>query len=75
VTMTTVGYGDKSPKTLGGRMVALVWMIFSIIFIASFTANITTSLTLSELKERFAVLVISTMRESVLYPGRKVSIF
>lgn len=50
VTMTTVGYGDKSPKTLGGRMVALVWMIFSIIFIASFTANITTSLTLSELK-------------------------
>ena len=50
VTMTTVGYGDKSPKTMGGRMVALIWMIFSIIFIASFTANITTSLTLSELK-------------------------
>jgi len=50
VTMTTVGYGDKSPKTMGGRIVALIWMIFSIIFIASFTANITTSLTLSELK-------------------------
>lgn len=50
VTMTTVGYGDKSPNTLGGRIVALIWMIFSIIFVASFTANITTSLTLSELK-------------------------
>jgi polar amino acid transport system substrate-binding protein len=50
VTMTTVGYGDKAPKTAGGRIVALIWMIFSIIFIASFTANITTSLTITELR-------------------------
>jgi ABC-type amino acid transport substrate-binding protein len=49
VTMTTVGYGDKAPKTLGGRMVALVWMLASIILIASFTATITTHLTVSEL--------------------------
>jgi ABC-type amino acid transport substrate-binding protein len=49
VTMTTVGYGDKAPKTAGGRIVALVWMIFSIVFIASFTANITTALTMKEL--------------------------
>jgi ABC-type amino acid transport substrate-binding protein len=52
VTMTTVGYGDKAPKTAGGRIVALVWMLFSIIFVASFTANITTSLTINELKGR-----------------------
>jgi ABC-type amino acid transport substrate-binding protein len=52
VTMTTVGYGDKAPRTIGGRIVALVWMIFSIVFIAGFTANITTSLTLNELKGR-----------------------
>jgi ABC-type amino acid transport substrate-binding protein len=52
VTMATVGYGDKSPKTMGGRIVALIWMIFSLIFIANFTANITTSLTISELKGR-----------------------
>jgi len=50
VTMTTVGYGDKTPKTAGGRIVALIWMLFSIIFIASFTANITTSLTITELR-------------------------
>ena len=49
VTMTTVGYGDKAPKTAGGRIVALIWMIFSIVFIASFTANITTALTMKEL--------------------------
>jgi polar amino acid transport system substrate-binding protein len=50
VTMTTVGYGDKSPKTMGGRIFAIVWMIFSIVFIASFTATITTQLTLTELR-------------------------
>lgn len=52
VTMTTVGYGDKSPRTFGGRLVALVWMVFSIIFIASFTANITSSVTLEDIKGR-----------------------
>lgn len=50
VTMTTVGYGDKTPKTIGGRTVATIWMIFSIVFIAGFTANITASLTISELR-------------------------
>jgi len=49
VTMTTVGYGDKTPKTLGGRMVALVWMLASIILISSFTATVTSSLTVGEL--------------------------
>ena len=50
VTMTTVGYGDKSPRTLGGRLVALVWMFASIILISSFTAAIATSLTVTELE-------------------------
>jgi polar amino acid transport system substrate-binding protein len=50
VTLTTVGYGDKAPKTLGGRIVALVWMFASVILIASFTAAITTSFTLGELQ-------------------------
>lgn len=49
VTMTTVGYGDKSPRTLGGRIVALVWMFAAIIVISSFTAAITSSLTVSQL--------------------------
>jgi polar amino acid transport system substrate-binding protein len=50
VTLTTVGYGDKAPRTVGGRMVALVWMFASIILIASFTAVITTSFTVGELQ-------------------------
>jgi polar amino acid transport system substrate-binding protein len=50
VTMTTVGYGDKAPITIGGRTIAIIWMMFSIIFISSFTANITTTLTIGELR-------------------------
>ncbi|MAY75249.1 MAG: ABC transporter substrate-binding protein [Phycisphaerae bacterium] len=49
VTMTTVGYGDKAPVTIGGRIVALVWMFASIIIISGFTAAIATSLTVSSL--------------------------
>jgi ABC-type amino acid transport substrate-binding protein len=52
VTLTTVGYGDKAPKTMGGRTVAVIWMFASIILIASYTAVITTSLTVDELSGR-----------------------
>lgn len=49
VTMTTVGYGDKSPRSLGGRIVALVWMFTAIIIISSFTASIASSLMVDHL--------------------------
>ncbi|MBW2475959.1 MAG: transporter substrate-binding domain-containing protein [Deltaproteobacteria bacterium] len=49
VTMTTVGYGDKAPRTLCGRVVALVWMFAGIIIISSFTAAITSTLTVGRL--------------------------
>lgn len=50
VTMKTIGYGDKAPKTFGGRTVAIFWMFVSIILLSSFTAAITTSLTVGELR-------------------------
>lgn len=49
VTMTTVGYGDKAPRTLGGRLIALVWMFTSVIIISGFTAQIASSLTVNRL--------------------------
>jgi ABC-type amino acid transport substrate-binding protein len=52
VTMTTVGYGDKAPRTVGGRIVALIWMYASIITISSFTAVIASSLTTNRLEAR-----------------------
>ncbi len=50
VTMTTVGYGDKAPATLPGRIVGLVWMFASIIIISGFTAAIATALTVDRLE-------------------------
>ena len=52
VTMTTVGYGDKAPKSIGGRAIAMVWMFASVIITSSFTAAITTTLTVGELSDR-----------------------
>ncbi|MDX1635635.1 MAG: transporter substrate-binding domain-containing protein [Marinobacter sp.] len=52
VTMTTVGYGDKAPASLAGRIVALIWMFAGLIMVASFTAAITTSLTVSNLQNQ-----------------------
>ena len=50
VTMTTVGYGDISPKSVGGRIIGLLWMFAAIIIISSFTATITSVLTVSQLE-------------------------
>lgn len=50
VTMTTVGYGDKSPQTIGGRLVGLIWMFMAIIIISSFTAAITSTLTVNQIR-------------------------
>ena len=54
VTMTTVGYGDKAPVTLGGRVIALGWMLCSVIMVAAFTASAASRLTVAELETTIA---------------------
>ena len=56
VTMTTVGYGDKSPKTTGGRVIGLIWMFMAVIIISSFTAGIASSLTVESINEEITNL-------------------
>ena len=80
VTMTTVGYGDKAPRSFLGRLVGIVWMFAAIIMISSFTAAITSSLTVSNLGGRVAspddlpsvrvgVISASTSQEEMLRRG------
>lgn len=52
VTMTTVGYGDKTPKSFFGRIIAVLWMFSGVILISSLTATITTSMTIDSLKNQ-----------------------
>ncbi|TVZ26062.1 ligand-gated ion channel [Gillisia sp. Hel_I_86] len=54
VTMTTVGYGDKSPKTFGGRFIGLIWMFMAIIMISSLTAGIASSLTVQNISDEIS---------------------
>ncbi|MFH6603965.1 transporter substrate-binding domain-containing protein [Maribacter algicola] len=49
VTLTTVGYGDKAPRTRWGKVAALVLMFGGLLFISGLTASIASSLTVNQL--------------------------
>lgn len=51
VTMTTVGYGDKAPITLAGRVVSVIWMFAALILTAFLTAQLTTILTAQQTQQ------------------------
>jgi len=51
VTMTTVGYGDKAPKTAAGKVVGFVWMFAALLMISGLTAGIASALTVSTLDD------------------------
>ena len=51
VTITTVGYGDLSPVTEGGRIVGIIIMIFGIGILGLFTANIASIFIVKKMKE------------------------
>jgi len=52
VTLTTVGYGDKAPRTRSGRFVGVVWMFAAVVLMTLFTAQVTTTLTVTSLGGR-----------------------
>jgi voltage-gated potassium channel Kch len=45
VTMTTVGYGDKTPKTTAGRLIAVLWMVASVALISILSTSIVSRMT------------------------------
>jgi len=61
VTMTTIGYGDKAPKTAGGRLLALLWMLVAMGITASLTARITSVLVLDQGIQPLQVQQLQTM--------------
>jgi ABC-type proline/glycine betaine transport system substrate-binding protein len=49
VTVTTVGYGDKTPKGRGGRVFGVFWILAGYFVFAYFTATVTTTVTVQAL--------------------------
>jgi ABC-type amino acid transport substrate-binding protein len=42
VTLSTIGYGDKTPITVAGRLIAMLWMLVGVVVTAALTASIVT---------------------------------
>ncbi len=56
VTATTVGYGDRTPKSPLGRGMALIVMMFSLVLVGAFVSQVTTVLTESSATAPFTGL-------------------
>ena len=50
VTVVTVGYGDKAPIGVAGRIIAIIWMFTGVLLISYFTASVSSALTVQQLK-------------------------
>jgi|FLOH01.1.fsa_nt_gi polar amino acid transport system substrate-binding protein len=69
VTMSTVGYGDKSPITPIGRLISIIWMFTAVIMISGLTASVSSSLTINRLKTEISTFDDLRKTEVGCIPG------
>ncbi len=50
VTISTIGYGDKVPRTRIGRVVGVIWIFTGLVMLSLFTANASAIFTVTEIQ-------------------------
>ena len=60
--VTVIGYDDRIPRTIAGRLMALLWMFAGIFLIANLTASLSAGATVRELRSN--VNDLSDLRDS-----------
>jgi ABC-type amino acid transport substrate-binding protein len=62
-TMTSVGSGDISPRTSRGRVIAVIWMLVSVVLISIFTAATASILTAARLSQAPVIHALDDLRQ------------
>lgn len=67
VSMTTVGYGDRAPRSFLGRTFAIFWIMIGICICSIFTATLTSALTSNAFKEEKTIngAKVGVLRDSM----------
>ncbi len=69
VTVTTVGYGDIYPITLGGRIIATVVMLFGIGFLGMFTATVASIFVERKLRQDRGLKPLKNLHDHIILCG------
>jgi ABC-type amino acid transport substrate-binding protein len=65
VTMTTVGYGDKTPKSTVGRVIAVTWMFASLVWVSLLSTSLVSRLTAERVESRDLVASIDLAKKKL----------
>ncbi|MBN1898983.1 MAG: NAD-binding protein [Spirochaetes bacterium] len=69
VTLSTVGYGDKTPITVGGRLLGILIILFGVAIMGAVTGKIASYLVERQLKEGRGMIDLSKLKNHLVICG------